>query len=123
MPLAPSSAFDDVRRVMETMENLLESPMLLAHTGTTIPLDVVEKPTLFEVKADLPGFVKSDVKIEVKDAHGEPGMGPMLILTAESKFENEVREGLLRNSRNLSSAAKFKLTGRCVCVRVFGCWV
>jgi hypothetical protein len=40
--MAPSSAFDDVRRVMETMENLLESPMLLAHTGTTIPLDVIE---------------------------------------------------------------------------------
>jgi HSP20 family molecular chaperone IbpA len=94
---------------METMENLLDSPMLLAHGGTTIPLDVVEKPTMYEVKADLPGFVKSDVKIEVKDGYGEPNMGPMLILTAERKFEDEVSE--LSFFREAAKAASISTAG------------
>lgn len=72
-----------------------------------------QKKAFFEIKADLPGYEKKDVKIEVKDT-SEQGLGPVLILTAEFKTEEEVRrEFALDVSATFPSKADW-----CVCVCV-----
>ena len=74
-----------------------------------------QKKAFFEIKADLPGYEKKDVKIEVKDT-SEQGLGPVLILTAEFKTEEVRREFALDVSATFPSKADW-----CVCLCVCVC--
>lgn len=71
----------------------------LAHTRTTgIPLDVKETEKEFELKADVPGVTKSDLKVQVD--------GDVLTLSveqSEGKEETKEKEGVRYHRRERSS--------------------
>ena len=86
-----SDAFRDMQRAMAMLEqplyntarrSLLASPNGLTNQLMRYPAtDMVERPDSFELKAELPGFDKDKIKIELADSR-------TLVLTGEHKEEH-----------------------------------
>lgn len=71
----------------------------------SIKMDVTEQPQAFVVHAELPGVNKEDIHVHVE--------GNQVSITAETKRENEVKEGerVLRSERYYGQVARsFQLT-------------
>jgi HSP20 family protein len=79
----------DMMSLRDAMEHLIQDNFvrpvgsLLPTLRATVPLDVIEKPDAFEVRASLPGIKPADVEISVQ--------GRTLIIRGESAAEQEHR--------------------------------
>jgi HSP20 family protein len=93
---APLGAFgahamdDGFGRMVETMFNDMFAPLAraaaLSDDGAALPrLDVTENDSAFEVRAELPGVKKDDVKVSLD--------GQRVVIEAECQQSNEQRQG------------------------------
>jgi HSP20 family protein len=75
-----AAAFDDVVRGFLTRPAQRQQPAVRA-----IRFDVAEQGNAYVVTAELPGYKKEDVQVEID--------GARVSITAEAKAQNETREG------------------------------
>ncbi|KAL9549327.1 hypothetical protein MBANPS3_005247 [Mucor bainieri] len=65
MALLTNRLFSDALRDMQQVMALFEPPSLLASP----PVDMIETPDAYEVHAELPGYDKKDIKIEMPNSN------------------------------------------------------
>ena len=83
----------DPFRDMEEMERRFFAPSAAAFGFRT---DIIEEDGGYKLQADLPGFEKEDIHVDVE--------GDMLTVSAERKEENEEnRDGYVRRERRFGS--------------------
>jgi HSP20 family protein len=59
--------FDDIERMFERMQDQLEGELEGAKLTGSVAVDVAERDDEFVVTADLPGFEREDVSVELTD--------------------------------------------------------
>lgn len=93
----PLAIFEDVFGDMFTRPRLALSDMPLAGRAR---MDIVEKSEAFDVKVDLPGVAKEDIKVDIQ--------GNRVSIAAQAKSEKEQKEGdrVLYSERYAASYAR-----------------
>jgi len=82
--------FDEVERLLERLDDA---------RGSSLAVDVVDADDAFEVTADLPGFEKADVEVEVQDR--------TVRIDADRDTEHEREdEDYVRRERTTESASR-----------------
>lgn len=103
-PYFGRSFFDEMENLVERAfdrrfsNELMESPFR-SGTSSGCPMDLIEKPDGYEVKADAPGMETSDIRIEVKENR-------MTINGERTEEKKEETGGFTRYERQQQSFAR-----------------
>lgn len=79
--------------LLETIESPFSKINKFDLNEMRLPLDIKETETKYEIIADIPGFVKEDIKITIK--HG------IMTISAEKKHEKNVEHGKYRRRERM----------------------
>jgi HSP20 family protein len=93
-----SSPLDDIERIVEQLSTSLEQGVS-EFRGGAVAVDVEERDDEYVAHADLPGYDREDVDVQVGDRH--------LTVRAERRTEREDREGeYVRRERRHESVSR-----------------
>ncbi len=95
-----NNPFDDIERMFERMQEQLEGEFEGAELTGSVAVDVAEREDEYVVTADLPGFEREDVNVELQEE-------ALRIEAEHSEQEEESEEGrYVRRERTTQSLSR-----------------